>query len=264
MTIVSPGRAAVPTGPATRNVAETRHRPTADARRQSLTSTVVTTDPPQPALTDEQYHAIYEGLYARAGTDLAAVPWAALRPHPSLVDFLQSHPPTAPGSRALVVGCGLGDDAECAAAHGYAVTAFDFSSTAIRRAAERFPDSAVDYRVADLLDLPEIWRSAFDAVVEIRTLQSMPAERRPAAVTAIAATLAPGGSLLLHTFQAEQDEHFDGPPWPVTEGQLAGFTDAGLVRTEHRTEPLTRSRSPLGPSPRALSLTAVYHRPATS
>jgi SAM-dependent methyltransferase len=211
----------------------------------------VTSDP-EPALTDEQYRGMFEGLYARAGSNFAAVPWAALRPHPELARWLDENPAGA-GRTALVVGCGLGDDAECAAAHGFSVTAFDFSPSAIRGATDRFPDSMVDYRVADLFDLPPQWRGAFDLVIEIRTLQSMPPYRRPAAVAAIATTLAAGGTLFVHSFGTADsaDGTFDGPPWPVTDRQLAGFTDAGLARTDYRSTPL---------SARAWSFTAVYRR----
>src|ERR1700724_1465540 len=75
----------------------------------------------------------FEEIYVQAGQDFTAVPWAALAPHP-----------------ALVVGCGLGDDAEEAARRGYQVTAFDLSPTAIGHCRDRFPGSAVDYQVADL------------------------------------------------------------------------------------------------------------------
>ena len=198
---------------------------------------------------------MYEGLYARAGSDFAAVPWAALRPHPELARWLDDTRDGA-GQNALVVGCGLGDDAECVAAHGFSVTAFDFSPTAIRGATERFPDSPVRYQVADLFELPAPWQSRFDLVVEIRTLQSMPPDRRPAAVSAIAGTLAPGGTLFVHSFGADDTADgasFDGPPWPVTEHQLAGLGEAGLTRVEHRSTAL---------SPRAWSFTSVYRKTA--
>ncbi len=213
----------------------------------------MTSDAPDPGLTDEQYRGLYEGFYVRAGSDHSRVPWVTLRPHPALVDWLRDHPPAFPDAPALVVGCGLGDDAEHVAARGYAVTAFDFSPTAIRQTRDRFADSRVDYLVADLFDLPERWSGAFDLVVEIRTLQSMPADRRAQAIAAIAGTVAPGGTLFVHTFGAEAGERFDGPPWPVTPEQLAGFTDAGLARIEYTSEPA---------SDRAWSATAVYRRVA--
>lgn len=88
----------------------------------------------------------FEEIYARAGDDLTSVPWARFAPHPLLVMWLDSAgSPGLPASRsfagceALVVGCGLGDDAEELARRGYAVTAFDVSPTAITRCRERFP-----------------------------------------------------------------------------------------------------------------------------
>jgi SAM-dependent methyltransferase len=203
---------------------------------------------------DAGYQAMYEGFYARAGSNFQAIPWAALAPHHSLVAWLDGRPPV-PAGRALVVGCGLGDDAEYVAGRGRAVTAFDFSPTAIERCRERFPASPVDYVVADLFSPPGWWRGAFDLVVEIRTLQSMPAEVRPPAVAMLAALVAPTGALFVHGFGAADGESFDGPPWPVTPSQLARLADAGLHRVEHSEEPASR---------RAVSFTSVYRRPETA
>jgi SAM-dependent methyltransferase len=208
-------------------------------------------------MSDPQYHDLYEGLYARAGNDYAAVPWAALRPHPGLVDWVESRPADGDQS-ALVVACGLGDDAEYTASHGFRTTAFDFSATAIQRCRERFPDSGVDYQVADLFALPETWSAAFDLVVEIRTLQSMPPDRRAAAVTAIARTVRPGGHVLVHTFVADETERFDGPPWPVTPTQLAGLTAAGLQRVTGTEE---AAGFPGEPPRTVRALTAIFARP---
>ena len=80
----------------------------------------------------------------------------------------------ADGGEALVIGCGLGDDAEELARRGYAVTAFDISPTAIARCRERFPQSPVHYRVADVPRLPGEWQGRFGLAVEINTIQSLP------------------------------------------------------------------------------------------
>src|SRR5215472_10485502 len=56
--------------------------------------------------------------------------------------------------RALVVGCGLGDDAEELARLGMQVVAFDVASAAVESARRRFPASTVRYEVADLLAPP--------------------------------------------------------------------------------------------------------------
>lgn len=69
-------------------------------------------------------------MYSAAGEDLAALPWASLKPFPLLVEWLDG-PGAEVGGEALVVGTGLGDDAEELARRGFAVTAFDLSPTAI-------------------------------------------------------------------------------------------------------------------------------------
>ncbi len=177
----------------------------------------------------------FEEMYAAAGDDLGAVPWANLAPFPALVAWLDSEGADARGA-ALVIGAGYGDDAEELARRGFAVSAFDLSPTAVARARERFPDTGVDYRVADLFDLPAEWHVRFDLVVEIRTLQSLPIERRGAAAAAIAATVAPGGRLWL--FALGRDAHAPGEarPWPVTAGELAVLEAAGLKWESRRDE----------------------------
>ncbi|PWG72600.1 SAM-dependent methyltransferase, partial [Enterococcus hirae] len=79
----------------------------------------------------------------------------------------------------------MGDEAADLARRGCRVTAFDISPTAVAWAQQRFPDLDVDWRVLDLLDLPGDLRGAFGLVVEVRTVQSLPASRRDDAMHAI-------------------------------------------------------------------------------
>ena len=106
--------------------------------------------------------------------------------------------PQAPERTALIVACGLGDDAEEVSRRGYQVTAFDLVPAAIGHCRERFPGSAVSYQVADLFRLPGGWSRAFYLVVEIRTLQSLPLAQRADAAAIIAGTVRPGGRLFVH------------------------------------------------------------------
>ena len=175
----------------------------------------------------------FEEMYAAAGDDLATVPWANLEPFPLLVEWLDGEGAGA-GRTALVIGCGYGDDAEELARRGFEVSAFDSSPTAIGRARERFPDSSVDYRVADLFDLPAEWGGGFDLVAEIRTVQSLPIADRRAGVGAIAATVAPGGRLWLFALGRETHAPGERRPWPVTPDELAGFEAAGLAWESRR------------------------------
>mgnify|MGYP001170008050 CR=1 FL=1 len=73
----------------------------------------------------------FEALYREANGDSSAIPWADREANPVLVSWLARHPEGVRDQRCLVVGCGLGDDAECLAAAGGRVAAFDLSETAI-------------------------------------------------------------------------------------------------------------------------------------
>jgi SAM-dependent methyltransferase len=169
----------------------------------------------------------FEEIYAAAGDDLTAVPWAGLRPRPALVEWLDSRP-DRPGATALVVACGFGDDAEELARRGYVVRAFDVAPTAVAHCHRRFPGSPVDYRVADLFSLPADWAGGHDLVVEIQTVQSLPRDVRGETIAAIAATVGPGGELFVRASGRDDDEPTPHRPWPVSRADLAGLTDAGL------------------------------------
>jgi SAM-dependent methyltransferase len=197
----------------------------------------------------------FEEIYARAGQDLGAIPWAALAPNPALVSWLEQQPPPA-GDHALIIGCGLGDDAEEAARRGYQVTGFDLSPTAIRHCRERFPGSAVDYQVADLFHLPAHWNGAFSLAVEIRTLQSLPLPERTDATAAIAATVRPGGRVFVRALARDDGEPPASRPWPVSRGELRGFIKAGLREAEFADQPAIGAHGRF--------FTAVYTRPGAA
>ncbi len=83
----------------------------------------------------------FERAYATGRT-----PWATLSPDQRLVEWARDRPA---GGWALVVGCGLGDDAVLLAGLGWEVVAFDVSRSAIQSARGRFPGSQITYLVAD-------------------------------------------------------------------------------------------------------------------
>ena len=193
--------------------------------------------------------AWFEPLYASAEGDPSQIPWADERPNPWLVEWLDREQPRANGSAAVVVGSGLGDDAEELARRGFDVTGFDISSTAIAWAERRFPDSPVAYRTADLFALPPSLEGAFDFVFEAYTLQALPHEIRSTAVASVASLLAPGGSLLVVARGREDSEEIQGPPWPLSHRELRGFNVAGLLESSFddfldttREQPIRRFR----------------------
>ncbi|MEV6966295.1 class I SAM-dependent methyltransferase [Hamadaea sp. NPDC051192] len=171
--------------------------------------------------------AWFETLYAAAEHGDAVVPWADLEPNPLLVRWAAGRA-TATG-RAVVIGCGLGDDAEFLAGLGYDVVAFDVAPTAVAAARRRFPSSRVDYQVADLLDLPPDWLGAFDFVLEVYTVQVLLGEARRMAIVNSAALTGPGGTLLVLARARDDDGDPGQMPWPLTRAEVAAFATGGLV-----------------------------------
>lgn len=171
----------------------------------------------------------FEELYSEAAVaGLSALPWADLEPNPHLLEWLDRERVEGAGKSALVVGCGLGDDAEELGRRGFAVTAFDISESAIRIARRRFPASPVEYLSADLFRLPEGWTHGFDFVYEAYTLQVLPASMRDRAARRIALLVAPGGTLLLIARGKDADEEEDQLPWPLTRTQAELPLECGL------------------------------------
>jgi SAM-dependent methyltransferase len=173
----------------------------------------------------------FEKLYSEAETGATVVPWADGIPNPYLVNWTADR--SGDGKRALVVGCGLGYDAEFLASLGFAVTAFDIAPSAIAAAKRENPGSPVEYAVADLLDLPAEWIGAFDLVVEIFTLQPLYGQIRDLAIAAVHRPVAPGGTLLIIARATNEQNPVRDPemmPWPLTRRELE--TAAGPLSTK--------------------------------
>jgi SAM-dependent methyltransferase len=182
----------------------------------------------------------FDRLYAAAVAGEVAMPWDRDQPNPMLVEWARDRELSGEGRRALVVGCGLGADAEYVAGLGFDTDAFDIAETAIRVARERHAGSPVRYRTADLLDPPAEWRRAFDLVVEIYTVQALPDPPRRAAIANVAGLVAPGGTLVVIAAARDEDDAVpDPPPWPLTPAEIDAFTAGGLtaVRVERFPDP---------------------------
>ena len=174
----------------------------------------------------------FEPLYAAADGHADVVPWGGQEAHPYVTDWLQAPVVDPPGRRAVVVGCGLGGDAAAVAAAGYDTVAFDVAPTAVAWARRALPAS-VEVRVADLLDLDEELLGAFDLVVEVRTVQSLPGVVRDAAMHAVASLAAPKGVVVAVTLlatSADAARDWQGPPWAQAPAELAAYRAGGLER----------------------------------
>ena len=169
--------------------------------------------------------AWFDGLYQEHKDTHENIPWARQAVNPLLQSYLDEE--DAHQGKALVIGCGLGDDAMALADAGYDVTAIDVSQTALDLAKTRFPNANIDFKKQDIFEYDE----TFDFVFEAFTIQSLPVEYREKMVKAVVNTIAKGGRLLLVAHK--HNETFDGPPWPLAQEEVDLFKVEGLRELSH-------------------------------
>lgn len=175
--------------------------------------------------------AWFEQLYSSARRGEVPMPWDRSQPNQLLVAWTDGR--AGDGKRALVVGCGLGLDAEYLASIGYDTDAFDVSESAIATARARHPESPVRYRSANLLDPPVDFAGAFDLVVESYTVQAMPTNVRAAAIANVGRFVGPKGTLIaIGSGQDEKDGPVAGPPWPLSRPEVESFATRELIQVQ--------------------------------
>jgi SAM-dependent methyltransferase len=179
----------------------------------------------------------FEELYKRAEGDNAKVSWADLEPNRFLRAWAEKVDLRGDGRKALVVGCGLGDDAVYLDDRGFEVTAFDISPTAIEWAKRIHEGRDIKFEAMDLFEPFRGWLGAFDFVLEIYTIQPLPIDIRPKVIDAIAAFPKPGGELVVVTRAREDDEETDQLPWPLSRKDLKRFEENGLVEEHFEVQP---------------------------
>ena len=118
---------------------------------------------------------------------------------------------------------------------------------------QRFPQSVVNYQVADLFEPPVDWLHAYDFVLEIFTIQALPIGLRTETIKAVAHLVAPGGALFVFALGTDHAVERNGPPWALTKGELAHFEHAGLA-VQHFEELREVGDAPI------LRFRAVYRR----
>ena len=190
------------------------------------------------AVEDGEPTRWFEEIWSAGARDEIEVPWDRDSAYAPVLDFVDATG-AGEGRRAVVVGAGLGADAELLAARGFSTVAFDIAPSAVELARRRHPDSAVSYRVADLLDLPDELIGAFDLVIEVFTVQAMPRALRPDAVAGIRRLLAPGGEALVIQFVRPDGAADEGPPWLLDRSEMESFAgdDVHLIRLGTRPHP---------------------------
>jgi len=183
----------------------------------------------QYTIQEDQPTDWFEPLYAGSGTNGEGVPWASMETHPSFGRWLAQNSLDGEGNLALVVGCGMGDDAIELESLGFQVTAFDVSETAIKFCRDRFPQSNVDFVQADLLEAQSQWRRKFDFVLEIYTVQALPPRYEKELIENISDFVAADGRLLVIAEVGSEERSFEnGPPWVLTCRHVDSFESCGL------------------------------------
>lgn len=168
----------------------------------------------------------WEQLWARAPA--AQLPWHADALEAPLAEALAAH--AAPGRRLIDLGTGDGVVAVAAAQLGFEVTAVDIAPSALGRArdrAEAVGARAIAFVLGDVtaLRLGGLG-AAFDVAVDRGLLHCLPPEQRARYAVAVAALVAPGGTLWIvaHAPGAELGTY------PVTGDELRALLPAFELR----------------------------------
>jgi SAM-dependent methyltransferase len=170
----------------------------------------------------------FEQLYKEGAAGETVVPWADHEPNRFFKAWAEKVGLKGDHRKAMVVGCGLGDDAIFLERLGFDVTAFDISPTAIEWAKRLHSESRVEFTPGDLLDPKAEWIAAFEFVLEIYTIQPLPQDLRPTVIDRVASLVAPGGELVVVCRGRGDDDEPDQLPWPLSRRDLSRFEEDGL------------------------------------
>ncbi len=165
----------------------------------------------------------FDSIYTDAQGDYKAVFWSDLEPSPYLIKWLKENLNFSKQKKAIVVGCGLGDDAEALSEYGYEVIGFDISKEAIKLCKKRYPNSKVTYLVADLFDYDKSWLQNFDVVYECNTIQVLPGKYRVQARKAISSLLKKQGHALVSCRSRNKGEKENDIPLPLDYDEINKF-----------------------------------------
>lgn len=141
---------------------------------------------------------LFELRYLRERT-----PWDTGISPPELLDFIANHPP----GRALDLGCGTGTNVITLAQHGWSAVGVDVSYLAIRKASRKAADVDGEIRFvhADVVTLEGI-KGPFDLALDIGCFHALETTEKEHYLDNIARRVRPGGTYLLYTWLAPDQE----------------------------------------------------------
>ena len=153
-------------------------------------------------------------------------PWDVGRPQPAFVRLADRG---ALRGHLLDAGCGTGENALLAAAHGADVVGVDVSPTAIARARAKAAERGLSARfeVADALHLSQLGLT-FDTVIDSGLFHVFDDENRASYVASLASALRSGGSCYLMCFSDLQPGTF-GPRRVRKDEIISAFSDGWSV-----------------------------------
>ena len=162
-----------------------------------------------------------DSIYKDAKGDYTKVFWADLESNPYLLEYLKNNP--IKDKKAIVIGCGVGDDAKSLSDLGYKVTAFDISPTAIELCKKRYPNSKIDFLVADLFSYPKSWNKEYDLVYECNTIQILAGKYRKLAREQISSLVRENGRLLVSCRSRLEGKQENDIPKPLDKKEINDF-----------------------------------------
>jgi SAM-dependent methyltransferase len=153
-------------------------------------------------------------------------PWDIGRPQPA---FARLAGRGLLSGRLLDAGCGTGENALLAAAHGAEVVGIDLSPRAIERAKGKAADRglSVRFEAGDVLFLGRLGLT-FDTIIDSGVFHFFDDEDRPRYVASLASVLKPGGRCYLMCFSDSQPGLW-GPRRVRREELTGSFRDGWTV-----------------------------------
>ncbi|WP_405018075.1 methyltransferase domain-containing protein [Kitasatospora sp. NBC_00070] len=168
---------------------------------------------------------------------LGIAPWNRPEVPGPITDLVEGAAPLPP-AKAVDLGCGTGRQARYLAAHGWSVTALDYTREAVAAARRADPGNLVVWRVADVTDPASAdpdgqLAGTVSLLLDNGCLHGIPDERRPGWASTVGALAAPDAVLLV---RATPRRCRGIGPQGITEGEITTLL-AGRWRASAHPEP---------------------------
>lgn len=148
--------------------------------------------------------------------------WDLGGPSPHFVALLKNPPPFLKPDAMAVLGCGRGHDAALFAQNSFQVTGFDYATSAIQEAHQRY-GQWVEFQQVDIFTLGQAnspYAQQFDYILEHTCFCAILPQQRFDYLKTVTRLLKPAG-YLIGIFWEHDDP--DGPPFSTTLDEVKAF-----------------------------------------